>query len=270
MTVMRLKLTAADNTPRKQVVKNCRANTGYPSVTWGIGTHRPCIVVGGGVSTAESLDMLREWAGDIFAINDTAAYLSRHGIKSYLFALDSTRKLYEKGIFIQGAVFATRVHPSQFIYNDIRTWEMREDSVTGIWGGPSAAARAPHLFLRMGYSEVYFLGIDASFSESTHVSGDVDVGYNDMLIVRVNGIDYLTNGGLLAQSEWMLETLQKYPNLLKNLSGGLFEAMLDNPETWSVVAIGKDLKEQYESKGCTGFNKYNTDGRKIWQPSQAI
>jgi len=268
MIKARLNIQPVCNTGLRKIKRYIVASKEYPKIPWGIGTHKPCAVVGGGISTERSLEILRKWPGDIFAINDTAGYLSRNGVSSYVFSMDCSDVPYHQGHLIKGALFATRVHPVQFIYKDTRTWEMMEDSDgTGVGGGPTAASRAGYLFLRAGYMAVVFFGMDASFYDVTHVSGNQKVANSNMMIVRVNGIDYITNAALYMQAEFLINQIKDYSPFLVNASGGLMKAMIENPDTWEVVAIAKDFKKKYAKKGCKIWNtKYSSSGREIWQP----
>lgn len=266
-----INLQSRCNTKQKHIRKNIIASSKYPSVSWGATRYSPCAVVGGGPSTKGYLDTLRNWDGDIYGINDTAGYLSQNGIGSYMYAIDSSPIPFKSGLLVKGAVFATKVNPIQFIFKNARTFEMLEDSKgTGIGGGPSAAARAPHLFLRMGYSAVVFFGIDTSFHDVTHISGNQDVALQNMIIVRVDGIDYLTNGALYLQAEWLVPEMQKHPELLINASDGLFKAMIESPNGWEIVAVEERMKKNYDKEGYKVWNKkYVPQENKIWQ-SQKI
>jgi hypothetical protein len=87
-----------------------------------------------------------------------------------------------------------------------------------------------------------------------------------MIIINADGRDYITNASLLMQSEYMLKVFRKYPMFFKCASGGLMKAMIQNPDTWSVRAVSKDLKKRYEDLGVHVWNKkYNPEDNKIWQ-----
>ena len=89
-----------------------------------------------------------------------------------------------------------------------------------------------------------------------------------MVIVRVDGIDYVTTAGFLMQSMAMVEMIQKLPQFLINRSEGLQAAMLAHPDTWACVAITADLKKQYESKGVHSFNKEYDWQHPVWKPAE--
>ncbi len=271
---LRINLNAECNTGEKVTKKNAKMSRRYPRCEWNVLAYPPCAVVGGSPNLVGSLDILRKWKGDIFTINATAGYLSDQGISNYLYAIDCDPNPWRIGPLTKGAVFASRVHREQmkqFKRAQVRIFDMAEESNTGIEGGPTAACRAPHLFLRMGYMGIYFFGIDGCFTNMTHITGTQKDAHANMLIIRVNDMDYVTNAAFLLQHQHMIEAFKKYPQFLHNASGGLLKAMLENPDTWEVVAVTDDLKAQYTKKGINIWNRaYQTGEKKIWQPQQAL
>jgi hypothetical protein len=257
---IRINLKPICATPDNQIKINVRRASKYPRVEWGALRYPACAVVGGGPSVLDQLDVLRMWNGDVFAINDTGKFLSDNGIPNYVISVDGTRVPFRIGPLVKGALFATRVHRCQFTqFKDlpIRVFDMaEEDNIKGIEGGATTVCRTPHLLLRMGYSGVVYFGFDGSFDgDMTHVSGYSDSARDNMLIVRAGGNDYVTHAGFLLQHEYMMYALKKYPQFLHNASGGLFKAMLENPETWEVVAVAEDLKKKYDEGGDYSWSK---------------
>lgn len=256
MTKQLITLTPECNIKKTHRKRNIIDSKDYPSVSWGVWLHSPCAVVGGGPSTKVSLDILRNWKGDIYGVNDTAGYLSRNGIPSYAFSVDATKIPFQSGLLVKGAIFATRVNKIQFIYNNARTFEMFEDTKgTGIGGGGTTAARAPDLFFRMGYKAVVFFGMDASFSDATHVSGEQNTAFDNMMVVRINDVDFLTNASMFLQSEFLVPEIKRYPKLLINASGGMLKAMLDSKDGWKIIAIEKNLRDKTGEYGKEVWNK---------------
>lgn len=258
-----------DASIKKNMDANALAN--YQRVTYQVKYLRPpCAVVGGGPGLKYSLDVLRTWEGDIFGVNDTAAYLSKNGIACNLYSIDSTPVAYPTGILIKDAYLATRSDPSQFrpySYDNIYTFDIAEDGFGGVQGGPTAVTRAPHLFLRMGYTGVVLFGCEACFSDlnETHVTGTQKVAYDNMLVIHADGHDFVTNASLFMQTQFLVDLINRHPQYIKNASGGLLAAMLADPD-WDCVAIGEDLKAQYESKGVYIFSKpFDARERAIWQ-----
>ena len=274
-TKVQLQLASTGRYDEKLVKTHIKKAEKYPFVTWGCVIYPPCAVVGGGPGLDSCLSTLREWKGDIFAINDTAGYLSDQGIASYIYSIDAIDVPYRVGKLVKGAVFATRVHPNQFKQfkkEDIRVFSMAEDNNgMGIEGGPTGVCRTPHLFLQMGYRAIVYFGIEGCFYNTTHMGGNREDAFWNMMIIEVSGKQYLTNGGLLLQTQCMVDYFTKYPNFLVNASGGFLAAMIKDPQGWNVLAVSGDLRNQYQANGCSVFSEeHMIDEDKLWRPPLAI
>lgn len=259
--------TIRENIRKSEIYRAHRVRYGKPL------SLSPVALVGGGPSTAASLDILRQWPGDIYAINDTAGYLSDKGIPSFLYSIDCSRYPYKIGPLVKGALLASRCHRRQFTQfdrQDVQTFDLAEDFAGGITGGPTGACRAPLLFLRMGYINVFLFGCDGSFGnlDMTHVSGFQKVAYDNMMFVQIDGVDYLTNASLTVQTEYLAKVLTKFPRYLTNASDGLLTAMVAHPDSWVVSAVTEDLKKKVEKKGTQYFfNEYRPAEHRVWQPA---
>ena len=273
--MMRLEIIPNCNTSGDVIDLNIRKSSRYQRITqygtwFNDNPFPPCAVVGGGPSVANHLDELRNWKGDIYAINDVAKYLSDNGITCYLYAVDCTRNEYRIGDLVKGAVFASRVHRKQFNMfhpEDIRIFDMVEDNPEGITGGPTAASRTAILMLRMGYQGIHYFGCEGSFGATSHVFGTWAYAYRERLIVKAGGVDYATNSHMMLQSQHLADHINMFAPYLVNHSGGLLQAMLDHPKTWEVAAYTKDIKDQLEKKGPeVHVERYHINKDILWKP----
>jgi len=260
---IRLQINAVGNTSEENVKKNkayCKRRK-FKYVKWGIYTHPRCAVVGGGPSAREHFDELRDWDGDVFAINDMAGVLSDEGISCYMYSIDGTPVKFKTGKHVMGAVFSTRVHANQFRlfkHKNIRVFNMAEDDQKdGIEGGATGLCRAPHLFIKMGYAGIDFFGCEGSFFTTSHADADHQDARGNMMIIRAGGMDYLTHAGFMLQCEHMAKVLKDFPKIYRAHCNGLLIAMMDNPDTWGVVAVSDSIKEQHEKQGVKYKDKYD-------------
>jgi hypothetical protein len=272
---IQLELVAKGRFNDEEVKKYIKKSQKYPKAVWGTLLYPPCAVVGGGPGLDSCLGALRKWKGDIFAINDTAGYLSDQGIASYIYSIDAIDVPFRIGKLVKGALFATRVHPiqyRQFNKKPVQVFSMVEDDKSdGIEGGPTGVCRTPHLFLKMGYRAIVYFGIEGCFYNTTHMGGNRDDAFWNMMIIEVNGKQFMTNGGLLLQTQCMANYFKLYPNFLVNASGGFIEAMIKDPDGWDVKAVSGDLRNQYESAGCAVFSTpHAIEEDKLWRPPLAI
>jgi len=72
------------------------------------------------------------------------------------------------------------------------------------------------------------------------------------------------------QCEYLADVMKKFPQFLINASGGMLEAMIKNPDDWTVTAISEGLKKQYEAGGVNIWSvDYKFGEKPIWRP-QAV
>lgn len=271
----RIQLQAKGVSDLKDIKRNVKASKHYDHVTWGVLDKPPCAVVGGGPGLEARLKILREWKGDIFAVNDTAGYLSQKGIPCYLYSIDATEVPFKIGPLVKGAVLASRCHQVQFKLfkrRDVRIFHMADDNNgNGTEGGPTSVCRTPHLLLRMGYAAIAYFGFDGCFYDKSH-AGDVSeatrkAAKDNLIVVTCKGVDYLSNAALMMQCEYLADVMKKYPQFLINASGGMLEAMIKNPDDWTVTAISEGLKKQYEAGGVNIWSvDYKLGEKPIWRP----
>jgi hypothetical protein len=245
----------------EEVKNNILASKKYPYVLRGH-NRQPSAVVGGAPSVLEHLEELRNWSDEIYAINDTAGWLSELGIVSYLVSVDMTPKVFRRGNLIRGAFFATRCNPSQFIYDNTHVFTVAADDETyGIGGGTSTACVMVHLCGYLGHRKTYLFGCDGSYKNDFNISSTADFAYQNMFIVRSGGRDFITNPNMFLQSQYLSGCCRKYPNLIINKSNGLLRSMI-KWEKWEIVAVSEDMKKGFEGVEDTGRfkNKYQTIG----------
>lgn len=209
---------------------------------------RPLAIVGGGPSVLDVLDELKAWPGDIWAINNTAAWLAKHGIRSTLLSVDPDNFEFDK-TGVADALLASCCHPKAFDGLNVSMFHMIEHDPSGVAGGTSTASRAPALALRMGYFDMTFFGCEGSFVEADHV--DRDEQKPEQLIIRA-GADYKTTPPLLLQCECLSDLIREFP-CFHEKSGGLLRAMVKHPD-WEVVAVSGALKQNLiETNGDIGL-----------------
>lgn len=203
----------------------------------------PLAVVGGGPSSRNHLEELRNWPGDIWAINATFGWLRANGIESTFFSVDPLEKIAD---WMDGgkAILASSCHPKCWAKADVRMFHMEnvtEDNP--VIGGTTTALRAPILSLRMGYAPVSFFGCESSYGETSHAYRSEHEP--DQVIVRASGEDFRTSLPLLDQAENLAVIFKEFPDVFINRSGGLVAAMVADPE-WEIVALSGYLKERLD------------------------
>ena len=203
-------------------------------------------VVGGGPSVSDRLDELRAWDGEIWAINATASWLSKHGIKAKFITVDPGLCSREEVKGVEEAYLATLCHPQmRGLFPKVSFFDMRETHPEGITGGTTTASRALSLAVHQGFYDITLYGCEGSFTiGKDHV--DRDEMRPEMVVIQAGGKHFVTYLEYMMQAETLANMIRLAPNVFKQRCGGLLEAMIDHFDTWAIVAVSESLKAHLE------------------------
>lgn len=246
MTPFRVKFIAQGcGLDRAVIWRNLARAQSYPRAQRGPHAH-PVAVCGGSPSLVEHLEELRAWPGDIWAINATADWLASQGIEATLFTVDPVHCQSS----VRKRLLATACDPRIFSQH-VECFAMCEDEDGGVPGGTTSATRAPALALRLGYPGAVFFGCESSLGKTSHVDRNEPLG--EALIVRADGVDWVTRPDYYLQAECLSHLLTEFPQVFTSKSGGLLDAMVRDPN-WEVVAVSEALKRNLiEQNGDVGL-----------------
>lgn len=234
----------------EQLRCNAAINAGRQRIKPGSCIGRRLAVCGGGPLLADELDTLRNWSGDIWAINYTVEWLQDRGIQSTLFTVDP--QPFKTSA--QSAILSTLCHQDVFdqLGDRALAFDSIETDANGLTGGTASASRAPAPAILLGYRDITFFGCEGSLGEASHV--DRNEQYAAQMIIRAGGEDYRTIPPFLVQCEELARMISTFPDVFHNGSGGLLSAMLAHPDTWEVVGVSAALKEHLIAvNGDTGL-----------------
>lgn len=200
-------------------------------------------IVGGGPSIINHLNELRAWNGPIWAINNTAAWLVRQGISAIMITVDPAPPEQFDTEGVDYALLASYVHPKlRDKFAEVGIFDLYEiDPENGIKGGTTTASRACSLATYLGFFDVTLFGCEGSFQIG---QDHVDRAENrpDIFIIKAGGVDYATYAEWMMQSELLAKLVTLAPNVFKQKSGGLLQAMVEHPD-WEVVAVSESLRD---------------------------
>lgn len=228
------------------VRRNTAVSSRFPRI---VKTHRdhPVAVVGGGPLL--DIEAVRNWPGDVWAINFTADFLLDRGIDCTFFTIDPAPILKTTA---SKRLLASHCDPSLF-EGDVQCFDLSEHVKGGIAGGSTTATRAPLLAHAMGYPGVVFFGCESSFVKADHI--DRDEGFSEkanLVIVRADGADWKTSTQMLLQAQELSWFIRNCP-VFREESGGLLRAMV-NDDNWEVVGVNGALKAHLiECNGDVGL-----------------
>ena len=247
MTPFRLDIKVAGCVPIETYCAQAALHQEYPKIKERAWHGRKLAVVGAGPLVVHDLEELRTWDGDIWAINSAARWLHENGVRATLVTIDP---LDIPGEFpMMDALVATCCHPNLFQKlegKNVWTFDLIETHPeTGLAGGCTTATRTPALAIKLGYRDVSYFGCEASYDgDRDHI--DFHNGEAQEVIVRAGGRDYRAETGLLVQCQDFMQLFTTFPDAFKNRSGGLLKAMIDNPDTWEIVAVSAAMKQHLE------------------------
>lgn len=249
MSPFRLKIETDCIVPLETLKAQAAVHQHFPMLercTPGAKAGRKLAVVGAGPLVVHDLEELRAWDGDIWAINSAARWLANNGVACTLVSIDP---LELPGDFpVDRALLATCCHPGTFEklkHANVTVFNLCETHEDGLAGGCTTALRTPALAFHQGYLDVSYFGCEGSYEgDRDHV--DYHNGEAQELIIRAGGKDYRIETGLLVQCQDFATLFATFPDVFKCRSGGLLKAMMEHPDTWSVVAVSAAMKAHLE------------------------
>jgi hypothetical protein len=242
----RIQWTPVVDLSEERLAARMEAAKGLHREQRGVHPH-PVAVVGGGPSLVQHLDELRQWPGEIWAVNSMADWLGEHGIDATLFTVDPAY-LDAK---TQKRLLASCCDPEMFTH-ETRVFDMLEHAPDGVTGGVTSASRAPALAIKLGYPGIAFFGCDSSFEDNMgHVAL---TSYDEAaLIVKANGRTFQTVPEFVMQAESLAQLLRTFPAYFVNRSDGFLAAMVAD-EQWTTVAVSAAMKKALiDANGDSGL-----------------
>lgn len=192
-------------------------------------------VVGGGNSINDHIEELREWPGEIWAVNGTVNWCLDHGIDAAFFTVDAQpADVWPYRLDRIGrAVLAIDCHPSMFAALNgasVSTLSMPD-------GGPTSANSADWLSFEAGYRGVTYFGCEGNFGDTTHAYKSSPIEH--WVRVKVGGELFYTKPEFLEQSRIMAEVIRAIPQFYSERSGGLLGAMVEHGMEYELMEISE-------------------------------
>lgn len=206
----------------------------------------PLAIVGGGPSVAEHIEELREWPGDIWAINGAFRWLKERGIKSTFFTIDpETYKHTDNPTFAHigcdDKVLVSPRIPCEVIDHCIRVGaDITYFDVHAYVTGATVAFRLAPL---LGKVDVTAFGCESCYLEggSSHIYENHPV--RDRIVVECDDESFLTKPELLEQAKYLSFVIRGAPEVYKEHSGGLLGAMVRFNGDYDVTKIPRWMME---------------------------
>lgn len=207
-------------------------------------------VVGGGTTINNHVETLKNWPGDVWAINGAYGWCREHGIDAWLFACDPDPIVLKWAQGAGKAILANTVDPAVFeLLKDAEVVTFDVDGRPGgIVGRGSTATCAPHLAVRMAYPGVTFFGCESCYPVGVTHAYQHEVRTDEML-VEVGGAErreYLTAPDFYIQAMELANLIRELPVYLTEESGGLLREFVANPEhhiRWVSDGLARNIEQ---------------------------
>ena len=198
----------------------------------------PLAIVGGGGSSKQHEQDLINWPGHIWAINQGATWLASLGRTKdvWLFSVAPTERIATYLDGVERAILASVCHPDVF-----KGLEGRDVRIFTACGGPASVGNSILPAAILGYQDITLFGCEGNFIEVTHIYRNDDKP--DQLVIRADELDYVTTTDMFITTKHLVDVLRMFPKW-KERCGGMLRAMLDNPDTWEIVALSASLRDK--------------------------
>jgi uncharacterized Rossmann fold enzyme len=199
-------------------------------------------IVASGPSVAHEVETLRNFEGQIWAINGAFEWLRKRGLrydafvgidpewflKDYLLEPIPTDCTYYLGACVDPQVF------DHLKNHNVRMWFPADGEVKyprdapTVPGGSSCLGRAPYLAYMLGFVDVHLFGGDSSYTDRTHVysePGNCPTKEQGMVLAQANGKVFKSAKNMILQATDMVEIVTNFPGTITIHGGGLMPEM---------------------------------------------
>lgn len=203
-------------------------------------------LVGGGPSALKELETLRNWQGEVWAINGAAKWCHGQGIKATLVTL---HPFIDVPDCVERVILGEECSPELFDKCRDRDLYVLTDKTASGQTVPrwcSTATAVAFMVPILGFFDVTFFGLEGSYGETSHnyeVYQDPDEFW---LTVSANGETFRTKAEFLLQSQCLAELIFKYP-IYEERSGGLLRALVSD-HLYEVHDMAPKLRAQIEAE----------------------
>lgn len=186
-------------------------------------------VVGGGPSIQNHIETLRNWRGDIWAVNGAFHWLRRNGVNAAFYTCDAAPDVAKFARGAERAICGDVCDPK--VFEKCPNAEVFEFSART--PGPTSTTTTLVTGIDAGFSSIAYFGCESSYEDRTHIYQDMPVPH--LLKVRCGSADYLTEPEFLLQAEVLSAAIRAAPHVYSQASGGLLEAMVEHGD-YDVIA----------------------------------
>jgi hypothetical protein len=205
----------------------------------------PLAIVGGGQSAADNVEALRNFDGEVWAINEAFQWCRENDITATFYAIDPNPDLADACKGAEKAILADTVHPDVFKAlegADIELAPIRGPN--GIQATISAAATAPFIAVKRSHTHVTYFGCDGSFTgENTHIYQNAD---NPRLWVDCGGREYKTTSQYIMSTEFIADVARLVPTWITAADDGFLSALIEHGD-YDVTFVSREIQDALDA-----------------------
>lgn len=245
---MKITFTSQNSTPTNKIEANQRYNRSLGLIK--VGTKGPVAerlaVVGGSPDVVNHIDELRNWDGEVWAINGTYKWCQENGIDATFYAIDPSPKVINYVDGVRKAVIADTLDKSvmdRLVSSDVEIAYLGDG---GLPFGTTAACTAIPIAIERGHKSITFFGCASGFvAGATHAYRDEGKTHG-MMIVKCGGVEYMTRPDLAVQAEFMAEISRAVPEFVSVRGNGFLPALIEHGE-YDVIGVDDDMWQELKA-----------------------
>lgn len=198
----------------------------------------PLAIVGGGPSILNYRYTLQSWKGPVWAVNRSWQWCRKNDIKATFFSYDANPSVIDMVDGVEQAILGKKV--DQEVYR-----RLEDKSVwigTGDISGTTSVGEAIVMGLVTAHPTVTLFGCEGCFQpEQSHAYAHFEP--QDYLVVWCDGMHFWTSPQMLMASVELSSFLRSAPDVLRERSGGLLRAMVENKD-YEIVGYSESLEKR--------------------------
>jgi hypothetical protein len=237
---------ALDNVPGEQIEANKAVNRGRGIPKVGDFSVLPRLaIVGGGSCVSYYIEELKNFDGDVWAINGAYEWCKSVGIIADFYAIDPSPLILPLIKNVHSAILADTVHQDVFENLKCKVSEIAWLGSGYITNGSTAASTAPMIAAERGHKQVVFYGCQSNFNtDSTHIYK------NDKLSkiwLTCGNYRYITCPQFIMQAEFLAELARSLPKSIIVKGRGFLSSLIEHG-TYNVTHVNKSINDGFKRK----------------------
>jgi len=213
----------------EQVTKNIDNATGLGLKELGPGPIVPLAIVGGGPTINNHIETLRNWSGDVWAINGAFGWCRDHGIDATFVSVDPHPIVAKWAEGAKRALLHKQCPVEAFDAlkgADVTLFDSNGCTGTTVAAAITAGAKTRH-------ESITVFGCESCYQpDKSHAYQNED--RPERMIVAASGSFYFTAPDFYFQAQKLAELIRGLDGYVKEESGGLLRAFIKSPDHWIV------------------------------------